>query len=210
MLGNLNRILISLLIFWVVSVQAAPELPLWAAASWRNDVNTVKAHIAAGTDVETIDDWTGKTAMHYAAEYGNLEIAQLLIEAGANVRHRDFYKSTALHHAAVGGFVDIAKLLLVHGADINAKDKAGETAMDGVAFFGHTNVADLFKSFYGIIRFDLDNHFVMEATALAPGWYGFLNKKMKIEPRQFQILSSENLIDWRVRRIMDFLSLIHI
>ena len=49
MLGNLNRILISLLIFWVVSVQAAPELPLWAAASWRNDVNTVKAHIAAGT-----------------------------------------------------------------------------------------------------------------------------------------------------------------
>lgn len=206
MLGNFSHILISLLIFLVVTVQAAPELPLWAAASWRNDVKTVKAHIAAGTDVETIDDWNGKTAMHYAAEYGNLEIAQLLVEAGANVRHRDFDKATALHHAAVGGFVDIVKLLLAHGADINAKDKAGETAMDGVAFFGHTNVADLLKSYYGIIRFDLDNHFIMEATALAPGWYGFLNKKMKVEPRQFQILSSENLIDWRVRKILDFTS----
>ena len=206
MLGNFSRILICLLIFFGVYAKAAPELPLWAAASWRNDVQTVKAHIIAGTDVETIDDWTGKTAMHYAAEYGNLEIAQLLIDAGANIQHRDFDKATALHHAAIGGFVDVVKLLLVHGADINAKDKSGETAMDGVAFFGHTNVADLLKSYYGIIHYDLDNQFKLEATALAPGWYGFLNKKMKIEPRKFQILSSENLINWRVIKILDFTS----
>ena len=113
------RILIILSIFGVVSGHSAPELPLWAAASWRNDVKTVKSHIASGTDVETIDNWNGKTAMHYAAEYGNIEIAQLLIEAGADVQHRDFDKATALHHAAVGGFVDIVKLLLENGADIN-------------------------------------------------------------------------------------------
>ena len=44
---------------------------LWAAASWRNDVAIVKAHLAAGTNDE-VDDWTGKTPLHYAAEYGNL------------------------------------------------------------------------------------------------------------------------------------------
>ena len=200
------RILIILSIFGVVSGHSAPELPLWAAASWRNDVKTVKSHIASGTDVETIDNWNGKTAMHYAAEYGNIEIAQLLIEAGADVQHRDFDKATALHHAAVGGFVDIVKLLLENGADINAKDKAGEAAMDGAAFFGHTNVADLLKSYYRIVNYGLDKHFMMEATALTPGWYGFLNKKMKVEPKQFQILSSENLIDWRVKKIIDFTS----
>ena len=65
--------------WWIVSAQAGPELPIWAAASWRNDIATVRAHIAAGTNIDTVDDWTGKTALHYAAEYGHLEIAGLLL-----------------------------------------------------------------------------------------------------------------------------------
>ena len=204
MLTNFSRILLSLPLWWLVSAQAAPELPLWAAASWRNDVEKVKAHLAAGTDADEVDDWTGKTPLHYAAEYGNLEIAGLLIDAGANVRHIDDDKATALHHAAVGGFVDVAKLLLAHGANINAKDKRAETPMDGAVFFGHTPVTDLLKEYYGITRYERGNHFLLEVTALAPGWYGFLNKKMRVESREFQILSSEDLIRWRAIKVLDF------
>ena len=151
-----SHILFSLPLWWIASAQAAPELPLWAAASWRNDVATVKAHLAAGTNVDEVDDWTGKTPLHYAAEYGNLEIAVLLLGAGANARHIDDDKATALHHAAVGGFVDVARLLLADGAYINAKDKRAETPMDGAVFFGHTNVTNLLKEYYGFSRYERD------------------------------------------------------
>ena len=199
-----SHILFSLPLWWIASAQAAPELPLWAAASWRNDVATVKVHLAAGTNVDEVDDWTGKTPLHYAAEYGNLEIAVLLLGAGAKARHIDDDKATALHHAAVGGFVDVARLLLAHGADINAKDKRAETPMDGAVFFGHTNVTDLLKEYYGFSRYERSKHFLLEVTALAPGWYGFLNKKMRVEARKFQILASEDLINWRAIKVLDF------
>jgi len=200
----LSRIFVSLPLWWIVSAQAAPELPLWAASSWRNDIATVKAHLAAGTDVDSIDDWTGKTPLHYAAEYGNLEIAVLLLDAGANVRHVDDDKATALHHAAVGGFVDVTKLLLAHGADINAKDKRAETPMDGAVFFGHTNITDLLKEYIGITRYERGDHFLLEVTALAPGWYGFLNKKMRVDSREYQVLASEDLIRWRPVKLLNF------
>ena len=199
-----SRFLFSIPLWWMVSVQATPDLPLWAAASWRNDVAAVKAHLASGTAPDSIDDWTGKTPLHYAAEYGNLEIAVLLLDAGANARHVDDDKATALHHAAVGGFVDVAKLLLHHGADINVKDKRAETPMDGAVFFGHTNVSDLLKEYYGITRYERGNQFLLEVTALAPGWYGFLNKKMRVDSRQFQIIASEDLIKWRSIKVLDF------
>ena len=84
-----SRFLFSIPLWWMVSVQATPDLPLWAAASWRNDVAAVKAHLASGTAPDSIDDWTGKTPLQYAAEYGNLEIAVLLLDAGDNARHVD-------------------------------------------------------------------------------------------------------------------------
>ena len=84
MSGYPCRLILCLPLWWIVSAHAAPELPIWAAASWRNDIATVRAHIAAGTNIDTLDDWTGKTALHYAAEYGNLEIAELLLNNGAD------------------------------------------------------------------------------------------------------------------------------
>ena len=100
MFRTLSRYILCLPLWWVVSALAAPELPLWAAASWRNDIATVRAHIAASTKIDSVDDWTGKTALHYAAEYGHLEIAELLLANGANVNHRDDDKATPLYFAA--------------------------------------------------------------------------------------------------------------
>ena len=79
MFWTFSRFFLCLPLWWIVSAQAGPELPIWAAASWRNDIDTVKAHIVDGTNIDTVDDWTGKTALHYAAEYGHLEIAKLLL-----------------------------------------------------------------------------------------------------------------------------------
>jgi len=178
-------------------------LPIWAAASWRNDIDTVKAHIVDGTNIDTVDDWTGKTALHYAAEYGHLEIAELLLANGANVNRRDDDKATPLYFAAVGGFVDVARLLLDYGADINARDKAKESPMDGAVFFGHMNVADLFQSFMGIVEYDMADRFRLEATALTSGWYGFLRKKKRVDSRLFQVQASFDLVNWRTAKVFD-------
>jgi len=203
MFRTLSRYILCLPLWWVVSALAAPELPLWAAASWRNDIATVRAHIAAGTNIDTVDDWTGKTALHYAAEYGHLEIADLLLANGANVNHRDDDKATPLYFAAVGGFVEVAKLLLVYGADINARDKARETPMDGAVFFGHVNMVNVFQEYLGITRYSYDTRFHIEATALAPGIYGFLNKKKRIDSRLFQLETSGDLVHWRPMKLFD-------
>ena len=203
MFRYLSRFFLYLPLWWIVSAHAGPELPIWAAASWRNDIVTIKAHIDDGTNIDTVDDWTGKTALHYAAEYGHLEIAELLLANGANVNRRDDDKATPLYFAAVGGFVDVARLLLDYGADINTRDKAKESPMDGAVFFGHMNVADLFQSFMAIVEYDMDDHFRLEATALISGWYGFLSKKKRVDSRLFQVESSFDLVNWRTAKVFD-------
>ena len=203
MFRTFSRFFLCLPLWWIVSAQAGPELPIWAAASWRNDIDTVKAHIVDGTNIDTVDDWTGKTALHYAAEYGHLEIAELLLANGANVNRRDDDKATPLYFAAVSGFVDVARLLLDYGADINARDKAKESPMDGAVFFGHMNVADLFQSFMAIVEYDMADHFRLEATALTSGWYGFLNKKKRVDSRLFQVQASFDLVNWRTAKVFD-------
>ena len=203
MFRYLSRFFLYLPLWWIVSAHAGPELPIWAAASWRNDIVTIKAHIDDGTNIDTVDDWTGKTALHYAAEYGHLEIAELLLANGANVNRRDDDKATPLYFAAVGGFVDVARLLLDYGADINARDKAKESPMDGAVFFGHMNVADLFQSFMGIVEYDMADRFRLEATALTSGWYGFLRKKKRVDSRLFQVQASFDLVNWRTAKVFD-------
>ena len=57
-------------------------------------------------------DEEGRTALHFAAGYGELECAKLLIEKGASVDLLDNNTTTALHYAAGYGQADSVKLLL--------------------------------------------------------------------------------------------------
>jgi ankyrin repeat protein len=71
----------------------------------------------------------GYTALMIASEKGNLVIAQLLVEGGANVnaaRTDDGW--TALMRAAKKGHLEIARFLLNSGADKAALSHAGRTA----------------------------------------------------------------------------------
>ena len=71
----------------------------------------------------------GKTALMLVSEYGHLEIAQLLVEEGANVNAaRTDTGSTALMLAAREGHLEIVRLHLTSGADKAALNHAGETA----------------------------------------------------------------------------------
>lgn len=60
----------------------------------------------------------------------SIEMAELLIEFGADVDEEKF-GATALHHAARNGHVDLADFLIHHGADVNAVGRADFTDLVG-------------------------------------------------------------------------------
>jgi ankyrin repeat protein len=68
--------------------------------------------------------------LHLAAIVGNVEVASLLISAGAVVDKRDGYGRTAMHFAALCGDTDMMALLVDNGAEINVSDNDGYSVLD--------------------------------------------------------------------------------
>jgi ankyrin repeat protein len=101
----------------------------------------VQAELDKGADVNAKDRWGG-TPLHYAAEEGHKEIAELLIAAGADVNER-WAGTTPLHYAAFYGQNEIAELLIAKGADVNAKDEYGYTPLHDAVDEGHKEVVGL-------------------------------------------------------------------
>ena len=63
-------------------------------------------------------DEFGYTPLHLAVLHGRTDIAQALINAGA-----DIARWTPLHFAATYGRTDIAQALITAGADVNAQGR---------------------------------------------------------------------------------------
>lgn len=63
------------------------------------------------------------TLLHYAIEFGNEDVIDLLISNGADINAKDAeHRATPLHHAALRGDSAIVELLLINGAFANIKD----------------------------------------------------------------------------------------
>jgi ankyrin repeat protein len=75
-----------------------------------------------------------ETALHRAAIWDRLEIAEMLINHRANVNARDTDGDTPLHSSVYTENVELARLILKHGADVNAKNGKGETPLDRTAY----------------------------------------------------------------------------
>ena len=90
-------------------------------AAEEGNIEAVKQHLAAGTDVNVKNKF-GSTPMHKAAGRGhNKDVAELLIANGADVNAKDDNGWTPLHHAVPDGHKEIAELLIAKGGDVNAK-----------------------------------------------------------------------------------------
>jgi ankyrin repeat protein len=108
----------------------APDISIYNAVD-RGNIEAVKQHIAAGTDVNARDDRTGWTPLHWAVRFGRKEVAELLIAKGADVNAKQAVEGeTPLHLATWDGYKEIAELLINNGADVNAKDEDGRTPLD--------------------------------------------------------------------------------
>ena len=111
--------------------EGSRHLNLYEAAE-SGDIEAVKQHLADGTDIELKCTGCGSTALGHAAKHGHNEIAELLIENGADVSAKSLKGLTPLHYAAVNGHKEIAELLIAKGADVNAKANDGRTPLDSI------------------------------------------------------------------------------
>lgn len=115
-------------------VAAFTAMLLWASvpaeapvadAAMKKDVAQVETLLRSGADVNAAQG-DGMTALHWAAEHGDAELADMLLYAGAHVgaitRLGDY---TPLHLAARGGRADVASRLLEGRADPAARTSTG-------------------------------------------------------------------------------------
>lgn len=71
----------------------------------------------------------GMTPLLYAARDGNLEVARVLLAAGANIEQAEANAITPLLMALLNGQPQLADFLLEHGADVNVADFYGRTPL---------------------------------------------------------------------------------
>ena len=97
-------------------------------AAMRRDITAVRALLKQKADVNATQP-DGATALHWAAYYNDLELADVLIGAGAVAAMPNRDGATPLQLACVNGSAGMIDRLLKAGADPNERGLNGETAL---------------------------------------------------------------------------------
>jgi hypothetical protein len=98
-----------------------------------NNLEALKQHIAAGSNLNEKDPIGGSSPLITAALFDKPEMAKALLDAGADMNFQNNDGSTALHTAAFFCRPAIVKMLLEKGADKSIKNKYNQTAYETVA-----------------------------------------------------------------------------
>jgi ankyrin repeat protein len=99
-----------------------------ADAAKKDDRAAVRSLIAAHTDVNA-PQVDGTTALHWAAYLDDVELAKMLLNAGAKPAAVNRYGMTVLDQACINGDGPMVELLLQRGADPNQTLSGGETPL---------------------------------------------------------------------------------
>ena len=138
----------------VVLVGTAFADPIHTAAE-TGDLAGVQAELDKGVDVDK-EDLSGLTPLHYAARLVHKEIAELLIDKGANVNAVwGGIRVTPLHEAAWWGRKEIAELIITAGADVNAKVNDGRTPLAMAIDQNKPETADIIRKHGGMTSAEL-------------------------------------------------------
>lgn len=123
----------------------APEKDLHMAVI-TNDINAIRQHIAAGSDLNVKDPFGGSSPLITASLFGNLEAATLLVNAGAELNAKNNEGSTAVHTAAFFCYPEIVKMLLDKEADKTLRNNYGATARESV-IGAYSDVKSIYQMF---------------------------------------------------------------
>lgn len=98
-----------------------------------NNMDAVKQHIAAGSNLNEKDPFGGSSPLITASLFDKKEMVQVLLDAGVDINFQNNDGSTALHTAAFFCRPEIVKMLLDKGADKTLKNRFGATPYESVA-----------------------------------------------------------------------------
>ena len=79
-----------------------------------------------------------KTALHCAVHMNHSDVAQVLIDAGADIGTKDNEGRSPLHYVCNDGLIDIVKMLVEAGAGVRDTDNEGDTCLTLAAYCGRT------------------------------------------------------------------------
>jgi ankyrin repeat protein len=83
------------------------------------------------------------TYLHLASDRGHKDIAELLIEKGANINQKVWSGNTPLHCASLYGHKEIVELLIANGATFDEENEIGETPLHFASAKGHKDIVKL-------------------------------------------------------------------
>ena len=110
--------------------------------SGMNCTDIIVAFVTHGMKVNEIKDEQGRSLLHNAISYNNIELVKWLLTKGADVNSRDEQGYSPLHDAMTGN-VEIVKLLIENGAEVNSKDNSGNTPMHRIKYSNHDEKLNL-------------------------------------------------------------------
>ena len=96
------------------------------------NLEMVKQHIEAGTNINEKEAMSGSTPLITAASFDKPEIAKALIDANADLSLKNNDGATALHSAAFFGRIEIVQMLIDAKADKTIRNNFGATPRESV------------------------------------------------------------------------------
>ena len=109
-----------------------PANSIWVSAK-KGDIESMRQHIAFGTNLNSVGSNRDETALIIAACQGHVEIVNLLIEEGVDLNIQNNEGVTAQFCAVFFGRTEIVQILSDAGADPNIVMSQDLTAMDLVS-----------------------------------------------------------------------------
>jgi ankyrin repeat protein len=138
-----------------------PQVDLHTAVLTDN-MEAVKQHIAAGSNLNEKDPFGGSSPLITASLFDKKEMARVLIDGGADLNFQNNDGATALHTSAFFCRPEIVKMLLEKGADKTIKNKFGATAYESVAapFSEMKNTYDMMGTILAPMGLKLDYPYI--------------------------------------------------
>ncbi|EDV23793.1 uncharacterized protein TRIADDRAFT_57350 [Trichoplax adhaerens] len=125
---------------------------LKAARCGRRDVLADLVNKRLDIDFPDKSDYS-KSALHKAAEGGDIDAVKLLISYGADLNYRDtLFRATPLLLAASSGKLDVLELLVKRGGDVDIKDAWRRSPWHWAAVNGHTHIINWLFKYYSNLK----------------------------------------------------------
>jgi ankyrin repeat protein len=114
----------------------------------QNKLYLARIALLAGANVNLIDnpEYAKNSHLHWAATSGNLQLAKLLIEYGANVKQSNGFGWHPIHCAAIHGHGEIIELLIGAGEKFDVANLVGQTPLSIARSHTHLDIIEMLAS----------------------------------------------------------------